>query len=81
MGTLACILASAFASYIGWLVIRQDLFNPLVLIPVAMGVAGCMIDSVIGATLERRGLVSKLENNMMSMAMGSVLAALAYIVL
>ena len=81
MGTLACIAASLFASYIGWLVILQQPFNPLVLLPAAMGVTGCMIDSLIGATLERRGMVGKLHNNMLSMAMGAVLAALAYIAL
>jgi uncharacterized protein (TIGR00297 family) len=81
MGTLACIVASAFASYIGWIIIVQQLFDPLILIPVAMGVAGCMIDSLIGATLERRGLVGKLHVNILSMAIGSVLACAIYVAL
>jgi uncharacterized protein (TIGR00297 family) len=79
MGTLACIVASAFASYIGWLVILQQWFDPLLLIPIVMGVAGCMIDSLIGATLERRGLVGKLHVNMLSMAAASLLAAAIYV--
>ncbi len=81
VGTLACIVASAFASYIGWIIIQQQLFNPLILIPVVMGVAGCMIDSLIGATLERRGLVNKLHVNMLSMAISSLLACAIFVML
>jgi uncharacterized membrane protein len=39
-----------------------------------MGFLGCMVDSMIGATLERRRLVSKLGNNIISMTIGSALA-------
>jgi uncharacterized protein (TIGR00297 family) len=80
-GTMWCILASAVASYTGWLVIVNRPFDPLVLIPVAMGVAGCMVDSVIGATLERRGLVGKLHVNFLSMAFGSLAAVTIYLLL
>jgi uncharacterized membrane protein len=45
-----------------------------ILIPLSMGFLGCMVDSMIGATLERRRLVSKLGNNIISMAIGSALA-------
>jgi uncharacterized protein (TIGR00297 family) len=81
MGTLACIVASAFASFIGWVVIEQQIFDPLLLIPITMGVAGCMIDSLIGATMERRGLVGKLHVNIISMAAASLLAAAVYLAL
>jgi uncharacterized membrane protein len=39
-----------------------------------MGVAGCFIDSVIGATLETKGWVTKLGNNIVSMALGALLS-------
>jgi len=80
-GTLWCILASAVASYVGWLVIMNRPFDLLVLIPAAMGVVGCMVDSVIGATLENRGLVGKLQVNFIAMASGSLAAAAAYLLL
>lgn len=81
MGTLACIVASAFAAYIGWMVIFQQLFDPLLLLPIVLGVAGCMIDSLIGATLERRGLVGKLHVNIISMAAAALFAAAIYLAL
>ncbi|MDW5563008.1 MAG: DUF92 domain-containing protein [Methanomassiliicoccus sp.] len=81
MGTFWCIVASGVASYTGWLVIFHQPFDPLVLIPTAMGVAGCMVDSLIGATLERRGVVGKLHVNFMSMAFGSVAAVALYLLL
>ncbi len=80
-GTMWCILASIAASAIGWLLTFQHLIEPLLLIPIVMGVAGCMIDSLIGATLERRGMVGKLQNNILSMACGGGLAALVYLLL
>ena len=80
-GTLWCIIASVIASYTGWLVILRQPFDPLFLIPSLMGVAGCMVDSLIGATLERRGVVGKLHVNFMSMAFGSVAAVALYLVI
>lgn len=80
-GTLWCVLASIVASYTGWLVIEHQAFDPLVLIPAVMGVAGCMVDSLIGATLERRKLVGKLHVNFMSMAFGSLAAVAVYLLL
>ncbi|MBI0583382.1 MAG: DUF92 domain-containing protein [Methanomassiliicoccus sp.] len=79
-GTMWCVLASTVASVTGWLVVFQRL-DVLVLLPVAMGVAGCMVDSLIGATLERRGLVGKLHVNFMSMAFGSAMAVAIYALL
>jgi uncharacterized protein (TIGR00297 family) len=80
-GTLWCALASLVASFIGWLVIIQPPFDPLFLVPVTMGVAGCMMDSLIGATLERRGAVGKLHVNILSMGFGAILAAVIFLVL
>src|SRR5438445_650588 len=45
-----------------------------VLIPVAIGFLGCQLDSVLGATLERRGLVSKKTVNLVSTTTGAIVA-------
>lgn len=44
-----------------------------------IGFTGCQIDSVIGATLENNGYVSKLTNNLMSIALGTIIAWLVMI--
>ena len=44
------------------------------LIPMAFGFLGCQLDSVLGATLERRGLVDKKMVNLVSTTFGAVLA-------
>lgn len=81
-GTACCVAGAAVASLVGWVIIMPSrILDPLLLLPVVMGVAGCMIDSVIGATLERRGWVSKLGNNILSMALGTLLAAAAFLAL
>ena len=81
-GTASCVIAAAVASIVGWLAIFQSSpLEPLIIVPTAMGVAGCMLDSVVGATLERRGMVTKLGNNMMTMAAGSALSVLLYLAL
>jgi uncharacterized protein (TIGR00297 family) len=80
-GTAWCTLASLVASYVGWVVIVQQPFDPLFLVAAAMGVAGCMMDSLIGATLERRGLVGKLHVNILSMGFGALLAVAMYLLL
>src|SRR5256712_12650691 len=47
-----------------------------VLIPIAIGFLGCQLDSVLGATLERRGLVSKKTVNLVSTTTGAIVAYL-----
>ncbi|MGD0057246.1 MAG: DUF92 domain-containing protein [Methanomassiliicoccales archaeon] len=75
LGTFAAAFASFFASLLGWLIMLPGRIPNLnIFIPTMVGLLGCMVDSVIGATLERRKLVSKLGNNVISMAVGSVLA-------
>jgi uncharacterized membrane protein len=46
------------------------------LIPVAIGFLGCQIDSVLGATLERRGLVDKKTVNLVATTSGAILCYL-----
>lgn len=78
-GTAWAVAASAFAALVGWVVILGTVPSLLVLIPVSMGVLGCFIDSVIGATLETKGWVTKLWNNITSMALGAAVALLVLI--
>jgi len=73
-GTAWAVAASAFAALVGWVVILGSVPGPLVLIPAAMGILGCFIDSLIGATLETQGLITKLWNNITSMAFGAIVA-------
>lgn len=80
-GTLWCAVASLAASTVGWLFSSYSILDPLLSIPVTMGVSGCMMDSLIGATLERRGIVGKLQNNILSMAFGSGLGILVFLLL
>lgn len=39
----------------------------------AIGFLGCQIDSVIGATIERKGYVTKLTNNLISITLGTTI--------
>jgi len=73
-GTAWAFLGALGASIFGWIVLFPDnLLNPLVLVPVFIGFLGCNVDSLIGATLERRGYLGKLGNNMLSMAIGALI--------
>src|SRR6266571_1797856 len=85
LGQLCAIGAAAYTSSVGWFVLsvlaRGYGFestmpaNPAYLvIPAVIGFLGCQLDSVIGATLEQRGLVSKKVNNLISTSAGAMLA-------
>jgi uncharacterized protein (TIGR00297 family) len=46
----------------------------LVLIPLVIGFAGCQFDSVLGATLERKGLISNNAVNLLATSTGGLVA-------
>lgn len=48
-------------------------------IPAVIGFAGCQVDSVLGATLERWGVLNKRTNNLVSTSLGAALALLVYV--
>ncbi|MFP4169645.1 MAG: DUF92 domain-containing protein [Methanomassiliicoccales archaeon] len=74
-GTAWAVLGALVASVVGWAILfPSNLLDARLLVPVAIGIIGCNIDSLIGATLERRGAVGKLGNNIASMAIGSLIA-------
>lgn len=73
-GTIACIAGGIVAAYMGCSLILSELWGTTFIILGMIGIIGCMIDSLIGATLERRGIVGKLGTNILSMACGAVIA-------
>jgi len=48
-------------------------------VPALVGFLGCQIDSVFGATLERRGWLDKRTNNLVSTSLGAVIALVLYL--
>jgi uncharacterized protein (TIGR00297 family) len=79
IGTMAALAAAIYISLVGWLVIwptgQLSSFMPIyILIPVVMGFAGCQIDSVLGATLENRGILNKDRVNILSIGAATMLA-------
>jgi uncharacterized protein (TIGR00297 family) len=90
LGTLCALGAAAYTSLVGWIVLsyvartyRTVGLMPTMpssasylLIPMVVGFVGCQIDSVIGATLERQGIVNKKTNNLISTSASAILAFL-----
>ncbi|MEM0448327.1 MAG: DUF92 domain-containing protein [Methanomassiliicoccales archaeon] len=76
-GTFWAFMGAVLASSLGWAVIFPGTWPEFsIIIPIFMGFIGCNIDSLIGATLERKGLISKLGTNLSSMAIATTLAVL-----
>lgn len=85
LGQASAFGAALYTALVGWSVLSvfarmYDLTPTMpvsatfLLIPTFVGFVGCQIDSVIGATLERRGLVNKKTNNLVSTSIGAILA-------
>ncbi|MFH0815411.1 MAG: DUF92 domain-containing protein [Methanobacteriota archaeon] len=78
-GTAWALVAAAYvslvgAAFLGWA--GAMAWTPLnVALPVLAGFLGCNVDSVLGATLETRGYLTKLTNNLASIALATALAA------
>jgi uncharacterized protein (TIGR00297 family) len=78
-GTFASFVAAAYTSVIAYVIfafLNNDLLaGPQTLfVPMLCGFLGCQVDSLIGATLEMRGKIGKLGNNLLSIAAGTALA-------
>jgi len=78
LGTGSSVVAAAFTGIIGWLLIFKGI-DAYVLVPIAMGILGTLVDSVLGATLENRGKMSKYMNNCVSAMIGAVLGMIIVI--
>ena len=72
-GTFVAIAAAFVTAILGWLVLFQELDSYLI-IPAVSGFIGCYFDSVLGATLENRGYISKYTNNAATGIMGALVA-------
>jgi uncharacterized protein (TIGR00297 family) len=72
-GTIYSTLAAIVFSLIGFYVVLGTM-DWRVLIPILCGIVGCFADSLIGATLETKGLVNKYVNNCTTGILGGLLA-------
>ena len=79
-GQLVAFVAAAYTSVVAYLLFATVDINLLagprtLLVPMLCGFFGCQVDSLIGATLERKGKVGKLGNNFISILIGTLLAS------
>lgn len=92
LGQGAALLAAIYTTFMAWLFLYllppyvglATTFpsSPVLLgIPIIVGFLGCQVDSVVGATLETRGLVSKKTNNLLSTSLGALMAYGLYVLL
>lgn len=90
LGQGAALAAATYTALISWIflaAIPAYLGEPvtfparpaILLIPIAVGFVGCQFDSLVGATLETRGLISKKANNLLSTTLGALLALALYL--
>lgn len=85
LGELSALAASLYTALFGWVVLYHlssasgfEVTIPAesvyIIIPIVVGFMGCHLDSLIGATIESRGLVSKRANNLISTSVGAITA-------
>jgi uncharacterized protein (TIGR00297 family) len=77
-GTLVAVAASFITAVIGWVVMDLEI-NCLLLVPAVAGIIGCFADSLLGATVEDKGYISKYTNNAITAMLGSIFAMIVYI--
>ncbi|MDR3075182.1 MAG: DUF92 domain-containing protein [Candidatus Methanoplasma sp.] len=75
LGTVSSVVASAFTGGIGYLIIVGGI-DVYIFVPILMGIIGNIVDSLLGATLEERGRISKYTNNCISGLVGGMLGLL-----
>lgn len=78
LGTVSAFLGSLFVASVGWAFLYSTGTLPhnvlFAMLPLGIGFLGCQIDSILGATLEDRGYLTKNTVNLVSIALGSALA-------
>ncbi|MCK4758080.1 MAG: DUF92 domain-containing protein [Thermoplasmata archaeon] len=78
LGQFAAFIAAAYTALLGFFTFSYfDMMGHgwwVILLVTFLGFLGCQVDSVFGATLERRGILTKLSNNLSSIAIGTILA-------
>ncbi len=75
LGLLSSLAAAFVYAFMGWTIVFGS-FDILFLIPAVCGMAGNLLDSVVGAVLENRGLISKYGNNCVTAFAGGALGFL-----
>lgn len=82
-GTLWGLVAATYTAFLGYFMLTYfgiiDLGLWVIGLVAYMGFLGCQIDSIIGATLEQKGYVSKLTNNLLSISIGTFITWLVII--
>lgn len=84
LGQLCAVGAALYTALVGYFVLSflartyglaptMPATASYLIIPAVMGFVGCQIDSVIGATLERKGYVNKKTTNLIATSLGAVL--------
>ncbi len=87
LGQFCALGAALYTALVGWFVLGElarmygliatvPLVASVLVVPAIIGFVGCQIDSVIGATLERRGIVNKKTTNLLATCAGGILAYL-----
>jgi uncharacterized protein (TIGR00297 family) len=90
LGQGAALLAALYTALMAWIFLtliplgldQPPTFpvEPLILaIPIIVGFLGCQVDSVAGATLEERGLLSKKAVNLIATSSGAIMALALYL--
>ncbi|HYM40586.1 MAG TPA: DUF92 domain-containing protein [Thermoplasmata archaeon] len=85
LGQMCAVAAALYTAVVGWFILGDvarmygmSMTMPglpeVLLVPAVLGFVGCQIDSVIGATLERRGIVNKKTTNLLATSAGAILA-------
>ncbi|HKM13708.1 MAG TPA: DUF92 domain-containing protein [Candidatus Methanomethylophilaceae archaeon] len=77
LGLSVSLVASTAVAILGWLVLFHDI-SWLLLIPLTVGMAGNLLDSFFGATIEDK-FISKYTNNFITGLIGALLAAAIYV--
>jgi uncharacterized protein (TIGR00297 family) len=77
LGTLTSTAVALVVAALGWVVMTASV-DWLLLIPFLFGIFGNFLDSIFGAVLENRGLISKYTNNWSTELIAAVLAGALY---
>ena len=77
-GTAVALAAAVATTAIGWVLIFGMSFDLLFIVPVIAGMIGCFADSVLGATIETKGYISKYTNNAVTAMFGALIAVAMY---
>lgn len=71
-GTAVSLLAATITALFAWFVVQHGM-DQYVLIPILAGFLGCILDSIVGATWETKGLITKYGNNCLTGFIGGII--------